>query len=794
MSAMARSHVARHHPRRVPATKLVWRLARAAIATAAVAAAAVAPLLDGAAHASPAAPGSPTSPGSAASAPLTLSVTSLSPSYAREGGTLVIEGQASNDSSAAVSNLSVRLYSASAPLRSRLYLESFAQGTYLPPGESPVATTPVTLRRLASGRSWHWHVRLPVGALRLSCYGVYPLTVQVSDAALQIGSEQVPLPYWPTKGSTCPAQRRPVRFAISWIWPLIDTPRQGACPGLLDNGLAASLASGGRLRDLLGAGARFATKAGLTWAIDPALLDNAAKMSHQYLVGSAASCGKTKRYPASSDARTWLATLRHATKGQPVFVTPYADVDVAALAGDGGPDLRLAFVDGDQIAHQVLGRDVIPANLPASGRKLAAMAWPADGIASPGLLETLAALNIGTVVLTMPALSPVSYTPGAVTTELTGIGKWLHVLLADHGLAGLLASSDASSRNAGAIFKVRQLFLAQTAMIGAEAPGKPRPVVVTPPRRWNPAMALAYGLLADTAHAPWLRPSTAGQLISMHQEKLYKPLPQFRSRRQLPARLLRQVARCDRKVALLESIRVRPDPVLHRAVFGIESSAWRAGRTRHAKAMLTRTDQFVESQLRGLSIESGGKKHKLYVTSGGKVSSVHVLIHNGLGYPVKVGLTVRASNATVQGQQRSVTIPARSYSAPVRLTVLVPGSTPGRIRLGLTSPHGTSLPFGQLTIQVHPTDFGTFALVICAAALAVFVAASAARAIRHGRPAPPSDPTSPDAGPPDSADPPDRPEYPDSVFPDPPDMPSAGPAILAQERAAPSGRSTEERR
>jgi hypothetical protein len=173
-------------------------------------------------------------------------------------------------------------------------------------------------------------------------------------------------------------------------------------------------------------------------------------------------------------------------------------------------------------------------------------------------------------------------------------------------------------------------------------------------------------------------------------------------------------------------------------------------------------------------------------------------------------------------------VPALS-SAVVKLTVHVKANQ-GKITLRLVPPNDSPLachrpsachllPASPLIILVHPTDFGTVALVIIAVALAVFVIASASRAIRNGRPIPPADsaqtaadhPAPPDPAEPGSApsqppgpspepsgfaDPGNRPEHIDSVGSDRSDrseLEPAGPALTDQEPAAPSRRATEER-
>ena len=75
---------------------------------------------------------------------------------------------------------------------------------------------------------------------------------------------------------------------------------------MLDNSLAASLGSG-RLAGLLDVGRDYASRAKLTWAVDPALLDDASAMTHSYQVLDGPACSQVKNEPASSAARSWLA-------------------------------------------------------------------------------------------------------------------------------------------------------------------------------------------------------------------------------------------------------------------------------------------------------------------------------------------------------------------------------------------------------------------------------------------------------------------------------------------------------
>ena len=217
---------------------------------------------------------------------------------------------------------------------------------------------PTPLRRvIPPGGEERWSATLQPAAAGMTTFGVYPLAAQVlSDVGAPVATDRTFLPFWP--GNNAPSRPRPL--SIAWIWPLIDQPYQAACPALFSNALASRLAPGGRLGKLLAAGARNSAAAHLTWAIDPALVQNADTMTRRYAVGGFPDCGNAMSLPASQAARAWLSGLSGATAGQQVFLTPYGDADVAALSHVGlDPDLIRAFADrkiGQQILRPAVGQ------------------------------------------------------------------------------------------------------------------------------------------------------------------------------------------------------------------------------------------------------------------------------------------------------------------------------------------------------------------------------------------------------------------------------------------------------
>jgi Family of unknown function (DUF6049) len=713
-----------------------------------------------------------------------VAITSTSSPFASGGQKLTVQGTFTNRTRTTLMGVSIQLESSGTPFTAPSQLQPYAAGQ----DPTLVVTEPRAADKIrgtiAPGVTVHWKAVLPVNEVGMSLFGVYPLAAQASDGlGATLGASYSFLPFWPSAKS----KLRPQRDDIAWIWPLIDTPDQGPCPGLLNNRLAASLARGGRLDSLLTAGTSSAGQAAkLTWAIDPALLSSASIMSGgagktPYLVGPKHGCQGARSYPASAAARSWLNRLSTAARSQPAFVTPYADADIAALVrANLEDDLHRAIMQGRSVARKILGPRVVPGSGQSS--TISSAAWPVNGIANYAMLENLAAADgIKTVVLSSSAMPPqqtLPYTPSAVTHTPNGVGGQMRVLLADSTLSQILGNASSAS-SAAAQFSVKQLFLAQTAMIASQAPNLSRAIVVTPPRRWNPPAGLASALLRETSQAPWLTPTSAGSLAAQRhasgQAARQQPVTQGRNRFSPP--LTAAIRAANRGVALAQGLRVTSSPQLSWAMAGVESSAWRDTRRgrRPARAILRRINLYVAQQEAGVSLF--GEEH---TTLGGQKGSVPVTIDNRLGYAVRVRIKLVINQRAHNGQftllsgsgvrmvssNVAVTKPIvvqRHIPATTKLQVRATGVGTTDIEMYLLTARGQPLPGQKVTTSVKTTHFGTFALVILAAALGIFMITSAGRAVRRGR-TPATDGEGSDEQPEQS---PERPEPDSSERPEP---------------------------
>jgi hypothetical protein len=234
-------------------------------------------------------------------------------------------------------------------------------------------------------------------SLDISGPGVYPLLVNVNgtpdygeparldNARFLLPVLGVPPDPLDTSGDAlaavvAPDTSKPV--PVTMLWPLADRPRLApGVPGgtipvrLMDDELAAALASGGRL-DVLLAAAEFATShdvdpdgavgRSMCLAVDPDLLVTVNAMTAGYVVsdgvpgspaGPAQEAG-TPTHPGTGQAAAvgWLNRLRALAHRMCVAPLPYAQADLDAVQRIGDPGLSATATSaaGD-VVDQILG-------------------------------------------------------------------------------------------------------------------------------------------------------------------------------------------------------------------------------------------------------------------------------------------------------------------------------------------------------------------------------------------------------------------------------------------------------
>jgi len=662
---------------------------------------------------------------------VSIVIDSMSPQTAAPGATVTVTGTISNGTGQTRAGLAVQLWTSPVRFLTRDAMDGYASrgtGASLQQAGSQFLV-PASLK---PGATVPWHASFQVDTVGMTEFGVYPVTAQLADSqGNMLDADHTLLPFWP--GQQAAGLARPLD--IAWVWPLIDQPHRQVCSALTNNDLAASLGPGGRLSALLAAGQAH-PGANLTWVVDPALLSDMTTMTKTYQVASGSGCSGAVTKPASKPAKLWLSTLRHITSSQPTVITPYANVDVSALVHGGlSADITSAYSMGYTEADHVLDGSFGPS-----------MAVPAGGTADLSVLTNLAtAQHIGTVVLDsneMPPKDPAVFEDDAVTSVRTASGLTMTVLLADHGLTGVLAAGDTGS---GALppstqFTVSQRFLAETAMIAAEAPDSDRSIVVAPPQDWSPSAALASEVLSETAGTPWLAPTALGSLAGARDSERtitrQHPPDSKESPGELSDSYLGTVVGAGAALGAYTDLLYQPSSSyvqgLQQALIATESSAWRGGRAAQGRVLANKLSQFMSGEESQITIIAAQQ-----VPMGGSSGLVPVSIRNGSRHAIKVRLNARVvdvpdrtSQLTVGHFQNLIKMQPQQ-TALVRLPVTSAPIGPTAIRLSLTTANGKPLTLPQTSLTVESTRYGRAILFLIGAAIGVLVLTSVFRGVRR---------------------------------------------------------------
>ncbi len=668
--------------------------------------------------------------GQVAGSPVSVTITGMSPQWARPKTTVTVSGTVTNVSKDPITDLSVELEASSVAFSSPAEFEAYvtqpeqAGAAVAAPHEIPGALRP--------GQSARWSIRFTARAAGLTAFGVYPLTAQVNadvtgSLSPALNYDYTYLPYIPARRGQY-AKTSPASDEIAWVWPLIDyplidypfttVPGISECSGSRVSALNASLSPNGRLASLLAAGQLYTGRDKLTWAIDPALLANIRTLS-----GCPGAPG-----PAAA-ASKWLSTARTAISGQQLFATPYADVDLTLISHRAtANDVNTAFSLGFSRASQILDRNLSP----SSSSPVTGTAWPADGIASLGTVSDLAAKDkIGSILLSDQS---VTSGPGTAFLPENAVGSYIRVLLYSQSLSTLLGSATNAAGPTSA-FAVSQQYLAETALLAQQDPASP--IVVAPPQRWQPPAGLAATVLHDTATAPWLKPTTVAS-VEVHATSKDLTLPDNAKAGSFSRPVIRKLTAIDAAIRQLNKIHVTDDFSL--ALAALESSAWRTLPRGEQLAQLSPLLKDLVGQEAGVKLAAAKR-----VTLGGLKGNVQVSIDNTLNYPVRVQIQPQIQQPpgggfqAVQEPSGVITVPPDGQQ-PVTIHVVATQVGATQITLRLLNPDGQPLPNSSpVRVEVQATQFGNIAMIILASVLGLFVLGSAIRGARRSQPAPSPD-------------------------------------------------------
>ena len=669
----------------------------------------------------------------AATHTLAISITGMTPTTAGPDSTVTLRGTLANHTGSALPGIAVQAWTSTSWFQYPAQMTEFTNG--LSAGTSPLQLQQAgesyqVTRTVRNGATVRWAVSFPASVF-YDQFGVFPIQVRaVVAGSTYTAAARTFLPFWP--GSTAASQ--PKGLQVAWVWPLVDTPQQGACTQTLATSeLASSVAPGGRLSTLLAAGSASAQDDQLTWDIDPALLSDVSVMTRPYFTGGNAACSERTPEHPSQAAGKWLSQLQASSAGAPAFLSPYANVDVAALShSDLDRNIGAAYRLGDMVAGQIMPNTFGKTGAGTGGGAVLKAAWPADGLADAGVLTSLADYGgISTVVLSSDELPSSSAGEDALARTVSGVGTRMSVLLANSRITSLLGTASAAATPAGQ-FALTQDFLAQTAMIAAELPGTARSLVVAPPAGWDPSPAEANALLSITHDAPWLHPAGLSALAAAaaHLPSTTHVPPKQVSHSELSGAYLDQVATVQASVSLFKDLLYKPPArqvnSLDAALAATQSSAWRGRGSPGGWLAMARLSSYLSDSEQKVQMIASKK-----ILLAGQSGETPVSVQNGLDQPVQVQVTAiipPGSQLQVGSFHALLTVQAGKTNT-VRLPVhsAMIGTT--TVQLQLATQNGSPLTWAGTAqpLSVEVTRFGRLLLIIIGGALGILVLTSAYR-------------------------------------------------------------------
>jgi uncharacterized protein DUF6049 len=295
-------------------------------------------------------------------------------------------------------------------------------------------------------------------------------------------------------------------------------------------------------------------------------------------------------------------------------------------------------------------------------------------------------------------------------------------------VTSLLGSASATATEAGQ-FAFTQDFLAQTAMITAEAPYATGSLLIAPPTDWDPAPAEAEALLSMTKNTPWLH-SVGVSTLSAEAAKLpSKPLPAKQvSRDELSATYLDRVKEVANNVSVFTDLLYQPAPAqvssLEEAVAATESSAWRGTGSAGGWLAMTHLSDYLTDSENKVQIIASNK-----ILLAGNSGETPVSVRNNLGVPVQVKVTAStpADSQIRVGNFPALLVVQAKKTNTVRMPLHAASIGTTTVQLKLVTQNGAPLAWTAKPLSVEVTRVGRFLLTVIGGALGILILTSVYR-------------------------------------------------------------------
>ncbi|ROO90727.1 hypothetical protein EDD29_8465 [Actinocorallia herbida] len=587
-----------------------------------------------------------------------------------------------------------------------------------------------------------------LAAIAPSDLSVFPLAVTAADAEGPFEAEaRTFVNYVPKE-----AKKTIKPTKVAFVWPLIEAPHRTTDTEFTDDGLAASLdpddTGNGRLDALLDAvdTGSASTSGAVTLAIDPSLVTDVDAMQRPYQVvertdspeDTGGTSAKAEEKPSNGDAKNWLSRLRAYVdeEGHQFFLTPYADVDSVSLVNkkmaQGGVNLlKAAYAD------KTLATDILDAN-----ETYGKLTWPGNGTINQATIDRLYRLGTRQFLLTSDQLQPVgglSRTPSAAHNVETSSGKRPLALAFDETIQQVVSGN---TRAEGGALAARQRYLAETAMITAEAPSDGRTLLVVPDRRWNPSPDFAKFLLGHTdARSAWLQPTTLGAIAQPKNRTDERQLVTYPDRdAEFSRTYLDRVKTMYNKAAAFGNLFTEPDGALLRAPMRATSNSWRgAVRRESAYDFLDAAEDSVNAEVGKINLASEEVKQLAGSSGMLRFTAVNELTEGQVTIKIEIATDPKGRLVFPDSENPDVFTATRPIDAGQKDTFMVAvklptgGSIDNKIPVRVRILNEAGQEINSSTIDVSTTGVSSVGVFITIGSLALLVIGVGFRGMRARR-------------------------------------------------------------
>jgi len=667
---------------------------------------------------------------------LELTLTKVSPAAAGPDDEVVVTGTARNLGGTPMKNARISLWLRPEVLAGRKAINAWLSDGTLN-SEDRLLPGTALIRTLASGQTSQFRIAVPpgeTGLFRGSDFGPRAIALQARVGGHPLALLRSTIVWTPSEIST------PTRLSV--IVPITSvTPSTHAGEPTAE--IAGELLPGGRLQRIVSA----AHDPGMAWAIDPAILTAAQRLSTDGIDRTPDDADLTN--PASNDpdagdepsssagpsgtsaatgseitddaakagAEQWLGLFRSERRGRGLFGLPYADPDLTSVlrSHKGIPLVRDSDALGKAATAKVLGGSIDTT-----------LAWPADGQTNAATTRSLITLKRTTVILDGRVQQPVpklDYTPTGRSTVRSSAGS-LTGLLYDDQLSSLISSP--ASRTPAAT----QTLLAQLAAITMEQPGTGRHLLAVTPRGWNPEPTAVRNMMNALGSAPWISLRGISELRNASGPPRGKPVYRKAAlKAELPIGSISAAQVLDRGLSTFAPILVDQAPVqaLRERVASLISVSWRQDRKQLVPA---RIDVAADVNKLVGGVKLGTSSSLLFTARKNKIP---VTVINGTDYTIKVVVRLKPLSGQLKFDKTETVTVEPHKNTPVQLEAQALANGDVVVEGRLLTTAGVPLgPGTRFTVRVRP-DWESKGMIIIGSLLGLLLVIGLLRGLRRNR-------------------------------------------------------------